>query len=228
MLSEKIIAFNKLLDFKGTLPLGIRMMNPYKEDAMAMSVSSDFYRKYYNDTISRYLILGINPGRFGGGITGIPFTDPKRLTTVCGIKYDGVMTHEPSSVFIYDMIAKYGGASSFYKKFYISAICPLGFTAISKTGREVNYNYYDMPDLLEAVYEFIIESLRKQISFGINTSVCFCLGGGKNYKFLQKVNAQYHFFQHIIPLEHPRYIMQYKSKSKEAYLTKYLEYFNQC
>ncbi len=38
--------------------------------------------------IHRYLILGINPGRFGGGITGIPFTDPIRLQNICGIEND--------------------------------------------------------------------------------------------------------------------------------------------
>lgn len=29
-----------------------------------------FYSKYYADDIERILVLGINPGRFGGGITG--------------------------------------------------------------------------------------------------------------------------------------------------------------
>ena len=30
-----------------------------------------FYSKYYSDNNKRILILGINPGRFGSGITGI-------------------------------------------------------------------------------------------------------------------------------------------------------------
>lgn len=32
----------------------------------------------------------------------------------------------------------------------------------------------------------------------------------------------YNFFEKIIPLEHPRYIMQYNSKNKETFINKYL------
>ncbi|EAF3770136.1 DUF4918 family protein, partial [Listeria monocytogenes] len=31
-----------------------------------------------------------------------------------------------------------------------------------------------------------------------------------------------HFFDTIIPLEHPRFIMQYNSKNKDVYMKKYL------
>ena len=49
----------------------------------------------------RHLLLGINPGRFGGGVTGIPFTDPIRLQNVCGIENNFEKKQELSSVFIY-------------------------------------------------------------------------------------------------------------------------------
>jgi hypothetical protein len=75
----KIIAFNRQLNFSGKLPAGIRIMNPFQENVEIMNLSAKFYRKYYNDQNRRHLILGINPGRFGAGITGITFTDPKRL-----------------------------------------------------------------------------------------------------------------------------------------------------
>ena len=32
-------------------------------------------------------------------------------------------------------------------------------------------------------------------------------------------NEQYHFFEKIIALEHPRFIMQYNSKNKDKYLS---------
>lgn len=76
------------------------------------------------------------------------------------------------------------------------------------------------------LYVFIIDSLKKQISFGIDTSVCYCIGSGENFKFLRRINEQYHFFEKIIPLEHPRFIMQYNSKNKDKYLDKYLEALN--
>lgn len=226
-LADRIIRFNRNLAFKGQLPSGIRIMNPFRENKEAMHVSSQFYQKYYADCRKRRLILGINPGRFGAGLTGIPFTDPKRLTSVCGLPYPGPLAHEPSSVFIYEMMAAFGGAESFYGQFYINSICPLGFTAVNNQGREVNYNYYDSRELTEAVYDFMVWNVREQIKLGMHTGVCFCLGTGKNETFLRKLNDEYGFFEEIIALEHPRFIMQYKSKEKDAYIDKYIRAFRQ-
>jgi len=223
--ADKIISFNSSLDFKGKLPDGIRIMNPFKENESIILVSSAFYKKYYNDNNIRHLILGINPGRFGAGLTGIPFTDPKRLQSNCNISYNGVSAHEPSSVFVYDVIKEYGGEVEFYKQFYINSICPLGFTSISDTGKEINYNYYESKELTKSVYNFIVENIKKQIGFGINTDICFCFGTGKNEKFLLSLNNEHGFFKQIVALEHPRYVMQYKSKSKKEYIDKYINAF---
>jgi hypothetical protein len=224
--ADKIIAFNNSLDFKGELPEGINIMNPFKGNDAIMSVSSSFYNKYYNDNHPRHLIMGINPGRFGSGVTGIPFTDTKRLTNECGIKYSGKETHEPSSVFVYEVIAAYGGLNKFYNDFYISAVCPLGFTISDTEGKVKNYNYYDSKELTKTVFPFMVESIQKQLSFGIETDICFCFGTGKNEKFLLLLNDEYGFFKTIIALEHPRFVMQYKSKSKQQYIDKYIEAFS--
>ena len=96
--SEKIIDYNRQLDFHGALPPGVRVMNPYRDNENAFEVSSAFYRKYYADTRPRHLVMGINPGRFGAGQTGIPFTDTVRLRERCGITgYTGPETRELSS-----------------------------------------------------------------------------------------------------------------------------------
>ncbi len=225
--ADRIIKFNKTVDFSGKLPAGISIMNPFKENKSLYPLWSGFYRKYYDDNKRRHMILGINPGRFGGGVTGIPFTDTKRLIEKCELNFQGDPTHELSSVFVYDMIEAFGGVTEFYKKFYINSVCPLGFTATGNTGREVNYNYYDNKELTEAVNDFIVRSIRKQIAFGIETDVCFCFGNGKNEKFLRQINEHNKFFKKIIALEHPRYIMQYKTKSKQFYIDKYLSAFRQ-
>lgn len=224
-LSTKITDFNKGLDFKGKLPVGIRIMNPFKENKDILSVSSAFYNKYYSDSNQRHLILGINPGRFGAGLTGIPFTDPKRLTGNCGIDYNGEIAHEPSSVFVHEVIKAFGGEKAFYQKFYINSVCPLGFTSKTDNGKEINYNYYDSNELKLCVFDFIVESIKKQIAFGLNTDLCFCFGAGKNEKFLREINRQYKFFKQVIALEHPRYVMQYKARQKEDYIEKYLAAF---
>jgi hypothetical protein len=225
--ADKIIRFNEHLVYTGDpLPPGIRIMNPFRESERTMAISNTFYRKFYNDSNKRYLILGINPGRFGAGLTGIPFTDTKRLISECHILYEGKSSHEPSSVFVYEMIHAFGGVEEFYSKFYINSLCPLGFTIIDEKGREKNYNYYDSPALQKAVTSYIIENIRTQISLGVETDVCFCFGTGKNENFLRKLNNEHGFFGKIVALEHPRFIMQYKARSKQLYIDKYLSAFH--
>lgn len=225
-LADKIIAFNRQLEYKGKLPEGIRIMNPFREEPQALVISEQFYKKYYNDNKPRHLILGINPGRFGAAVTGVPFTDTKRLKSECHIAYTGKETHEPSSVFIYEMIRAFGGVENFYGSFYINSLCPLGFTKATGNGKEVNYNYYDSRELTDAVYDFIVDNVGQQIALGMETGTCFCFGTGKNETFLRKLNDEKLFFKQIVALEHPRYVMQYKSRSKQAYIDKYLDAFS--
>ena len=202
-------------------------MNPFRENKEALNISAKFYKKFYDDNNPRHIILGINPGRFGAGVTGVPFTDTKRLFDECGLEFSGKPTHEPSATFIYEVIRAYGGTKRFYGNFYIQSICPLGFTTTNDKNKQVNYNYYDSKELTESVYDFMIKNIRKQIKLGINTNVGFCFGTGKNEKFLQKLNEEYRFFKKIIALEHPRFIMQYKFKTKHLYVEKYLNAFKE-
>ncbi|HTD99320.1 MAG TPA: SMUG2 DNA glycosylase family protein [Mucilaginibacter sp.] len=226
--ADRVIHFNQQLAYTGTgLPPGIRIMNPFREYAQTIGIAEQFYHKYYDDNHPRHIILGINPGRFGGGLTGIPFTDPKRLKSECGIDYDGKITHEPSSVFVYEVINAYGGPEAFYKKFYINSLFPLGFTTTDANGKEKNYNYYDSKELIQAVTGDIIDNVKKQIALGVSTDVCFCFGTGKNETFLRKLNQEHGFFKRIVALEHPRFIMQYKAMSKQAYIDKYLAAFGE-
>lgn len=222
---EKVIAFNRQLDFTGKLPAGIQIMNPFKNNPETKAITVQFYNRFYSDTGHRHMILGINPGRFGAGATGICFTDTFRLNEKCGIAVEGLRTYEPSSVFMYEMMEAFGGVHPFYQKFFLSAVCPLGFLTVNSKGRTVNYNYYDSRELTRMVYPFIVDNLKKQLDFGIDTSVCFCLGTGKNENFLQQMNNEFRFFQRIVALEHPRFIMQYKARLKQHYIQKYLDAF---
>jgi hypothetical protein len=221
-LAERIIQFNTSLRFDNPLPDGIRVMNPYAENPSALETSTRFYRKFYSDDNPRKLILGINPGRFGAGVTGIPFTDTKRLEEKCELTIEGLTTYEPSSVFVYEVIEAYGGVEKFFRDYYISSVCPLGFVKINENSKEINYNYYDSKELMSAAEPFIIESIEKQLAFGLDTKTCYCLGNNKNYKFLIKLNQKKSYFESIVPLEHPRFIMQYKSKRKEEYVAKFV------
>lgn len=217
---EKVIAFNENLHYSGNLPEGFAVLNPYLENPETMVVMAEFYRKYYLDNRKRKFIVGINPSRYGAGVTGVPFTDTKRLESVCGIRMHSARTHEVSSVFIYDLIEAFGGADKFYSEFYINSPFPLAIVRKAKNNW-VNANYYDDKELFNDVKSYMISTIRKHLALGLDTDEVFVLGK-KNSDYLLKINQEEKFFNKITILEHPRYIQQYKSKEKEAYIAKYL------
>ncbi len=197
-------------------------MNPYAQ-AEAWKLTEAFYRKYYSDHQLRTLIIGINPGRFGGGVTGIPFTDPLKLQEICGIPNDMDRKKELSSTFIYHMIDAFGGPNIFYQHFCFSAVSPLGFTMDGK-----NLNYYDHKGLMTPEWiQFIIACMEKQLDIGVNREVAYVLGQGQNLKFLSKLNEERGFFKKLEVLPHPRWLMQYRLKRLEEFINVYLEKLSQ-
>ena len=162
------------------------------------------------------MIFGINPGRFGGGITGIPFTDPVRLQEACGIDNPFKKQAELSSVFVYKMIDAFGGPREFYSRFFITALSPLGFT---KEGK--NLNYYDDRQLLTSIQPFVCRTIEQQLQI-FPSSVAYCMGEGTNYKIFQKINQDKAYFESIVPLPHPRWIMQYRRKKLDEYVALYV------
>lgn len=220
--ADRIIAFNEALSFPYPLPAGIGVMNPFTDNLWASPTAAAFYRKYYSDNRQRHLILGINPGRHGAGLTGVPFTDTKRMEEVCGIPMPGVHSHEPSSVFVYAVIAAYGGPAAFYRDIYINSVCPLGFVRQQPNGKSVNYNYYDSRELQRIVEPYAVWSLEKQLSFGISRDKVFVMGSGKNAAFFRYLNQQHGWFTEVVALEHPRFVVQYKSKHLSKYVDQYI------
>ena len=200
-----------------TLPNHIEWLHPQQHKSV-MELSSTFFQKFFNDAQPRTLLLGINPGRFGAGVTGVNFTAGKQLIENCGIPHSLKPQSELSAEFIYEVIEAYGGAHRFYSRFFIGSVCPLGFVQRGK-----NINYYDDKELLQAVEPFIVDNLIKLIGFGVNRKVCICIGGEKNFKYLNKLNAQYQFFDVIVPVAHPRFILQYRRKQKDLFVDQYLQ-----
>jgi hypothetical protein len=220
-IAEQVISFNKGLNYTGTLPPGFGVLNPFSENSEAITAMEQFYLKFYNDNNTRKFIVGINPSRHGAGLTGVPFTDTKRLDKVCGIQMHTASSHELSSVFMYDMIEQYGGVDKFYSRFYINSPFPLAIIKANPQHKWLNANYYDDNALFEAVKPFMIKMLRKQIDFGLDTKKVFILGK-RNEMFLNKLNKTEKLFEQLITLEHPRYIQQYKLRSRNEYIDKYL------
>ncbi len=217
MLADNILTFYRQLSITQKLPKGVVVMNPYQDD-YTLSLCNTFYNRFYSDEEQRTLMLGINPGRFGSGTTGISFTDPVKLEKEYGIENTLVKKAELSADFIFKMITAFGGPTAFYKHYFISSVSPLGFT---KDG--ININYYDDKKLERAILPFVIDSIEKMIAFGINKEVCYCIGEGKNLDFLSKLNEKHKWFKEIKGLPHPRFIMQYRRKRIDEYVNIYLE-----
>ena len=215
--AEQLIGFYDTIKPPTGLPAGVEVLFPFPDPAVKQ-LTRRFFSAFYNDNNPRSLVLGINPGRFGAGATGINFTAPRQLKNYCGIEHGLKDQSELSAEFIYEMIERFGGPQEFYGRYFIGAVSPLGFI---RNG--INMNYYDDKKLALALKPFIVKSIKKLMDMGFKKESCYCIGGDKNYSFLSKLNEEFHFFDSIIPLAHPRFIMQYRRKKKEDYIQEYLQ-----
>lgn len=215
---EKIILLFSRLNPDFPLPDEVEILQPYAQPEVR-KVIREYYTRYYNDTDPRIYLLGINPGRFGGGITGIPFTDPVRLKEL-EIQHSFSLKPELSSDFIYRMIRSYGGVEKFTADFFLTAISPIGYTRKGK-----NFNYYDDPQLESAARPWIIKTMNRQLEAGARRSVAICLGEGTNFRYLNRLNEENNWFGSIRSLPHPRWIMQYRRKNMEEFIQRYVDTF---
>ncbi|AFH47752.1 Hypothetical protein IALB_0038 [Ignavibacterium album JCM 16511] len=195
------------------------LLNPYSSSEVK-KILKEFYLKYYNDDKERIFIIGINPGRFGGGLTGISFTDPVSLREECRINNNLGNQKELSSKFIYSVAKEFGGVKKFFSRVFLTALYPF---ALLKNGK--NYNYYDDKNLSEHLKPEIVKNIKSQIQFGAKRDFAILLGK-KNAAYFEILNYEHNFFRKIIVVEHPRYIMQYRLKQSDVYINKYLEVIN--
>jgi len=218
--ADQILEFYQSLTPPAKLPKKVETLNPYQTD-MGWNTTTQFYQKYYADHNSRRMLFGINPGRFGAGITGIPFTDPLCLEQHCDIPNPFNKKTELSSRFIYEVIQAYGSPQSFFSSFYITGMSPLGFVMDGK-----NLNYYDLKDWRKIFEKEMVHWIKSQLTFSIDTSVAYSIGQGQNLKFLNQINDKHQFFGEIVPVPHPRWVMQYRLKRKQEFIDEYLQKLN--
>ena len=213
---------NAIFDFYNKLsipdnpPEGVDILLPFLKKE-TKDVNEVFYHKYYHNDHDRIFLIGINPGRFGAGITGIPFTDPINLDWKLGIPNKFEKKHELSSRFIFSLIENMNGPEAFYGNFYFTSISPVGFVSGGK-----NINYYDTKELMSEKWEeFYVESLITQIKAGANSFCAYSLGTGKNIKYLEYLNNKYKLFKKVEPLPHPRWVMQYRYRRQKEFIDLY-------
>ncbi|GAB3866960.1 hypothetical protein GCM10028824_08290 [Hymenobacter segetis] len=220
--SDQLLDFLRNFPLPAALPDGVEAQSPFREPAV-FDLLSQFAHKFYPDAPPRVAVLGINPGRLGMGRTGVAFTDPGTLTEFCGIEHDLPRQRpETSTQFVYKVIEAMGGPAAFYQHFYMGSLYPL---VLLKGG--LNYNYYDSPVLTKALWPDIQLSLRQQVeALGLRRDVAVSLGK-RNGEFFKRLNAELGLFDEIVVLDHPRYLMQYKSRDTAANVAHYVKALGQ-
>ena len=204
---EQAAQYLSHLELPKGLPIGVDVLTPFHQQRVQDLIHA-FYNRYFNDANSRTFLFGINPGRFGSGLTGIGFTDPVILNRL-GFANSLEQRAELSASYIYELIDFMGGPERFYRHFYITAVSPVGYV---KDGK--NINYYDQLDLEDALTPYIISQMEEQLHFGAK-DLAVSVGKGKNIKFLEKLNKTHGWFKRIENIPHPRWVMQYRRKQKE-------------
>ncbi|RZK13892.1 MAG: DUF4918 family protein [Hymenobacter sp.] len=200
------------------LPGAVEVRSSFQDPAVA-AILTAFAQQYYRADTQRVGIFGINPGRFGGGRTGVAFTDPVALTDSCGIGHSlPKQRRELSSEFVYKFITELGGPGPFYEHFFLSSIYPLELTHAGK-----NYNYYDSSAVTKALWPDMRRSLSQQAGqLNLRRDVAVSLGR-RNGEFLRKLNDELGLFERIEVLDHPRFLMQYRRKRLAENVARYVE-----
>jgi len=197
-------------------PDGIDVLLPYASEEVCRVVQQ-MCATYYSSPDRRIAIWGINPGRFGAGLTGLAFTDPYAVDHLLGITSALSGRRELSAKFVQKVIEQFGGPQLFYRHFYVTALSPLGYIKGTK-----NLNFYDDPRLQSTLTPQIQSWVREQLEFGIRRDVTIVLGTGKLKLFFEREIRQQCGFSDVIYLEHPRFIMQYRRKRIHEYCDRYV------
>jgi len=93
-------------------------------------------------------LCGINPGRFGAGLTGVPFIDFKSLSIL--LQNNSLpQNKENSSQFIFSVIEEIG-IERFFKNVYITNISAVGFYDKSSKYKK-NLNYYSLSSEIQMI-----------------------------------------------------------------------------
>lgn len=212
---SRVLEFNESLErFRWATP-EVALLSPIADDKRRAAMA-DFCGKFYDDDESRVFWLGINPSRVRSTSTGIPYTDGFALATICGIPNDFNSTRELTADFFYRFVQHYGGPEAFYAKHYAGAAYPLSILR-----KEKYCNYYDK-GLPDEVIASIPDQMRRQADIG-HRGVLVVIGSGQNAMVLKRLNDELQIFSHVLVVEHPRYIMQYKSAALPEFLDKFVE-----
>jgi len=168
-------------------------------------VMSAFWHRFYSGDLPRQVICGLNPGRLGAGLTGVPFTDFQTLAR--WMPQIERQDTEPSAQFFAKVVDAIG-VESFFQRFYVTNISAVGYV---KDGR--NLNYHDLPaEALEFVGRRFVEEME-------NVRPLRIIALGRQVersikKLLPEVSVTY--------LPHPAWVSTYRKSSQQDWIDLYL------
>jgi hypothetical protein len=112
------------------------------DDALKNQILFD--ETYYHEGFPKIVLCGINPGRLGAGITGIPFVDPPTLAK--RLPDNNIKGEEENSAkFFNEIIDDHFGVDKFYKHFYVTNFSWVGFTEKINDFKKINLDYWKLP-----------------------------------------------------------------------------------
>ena len=170
-------------------------------------VADAFWSTYYPKDLPREVICGLNPGRLGAGLTGVPFTDFFSLSKwLPGIKRND---SEASAQFFFQVVQAVG-VEAFFKRFYVTNVSAVGFLKAGK-----NLNYHDLP---QAALEVVECNFHEEMRTVAPTRVIAL--GRHAYASVKKnvptdVEVSY--------LAHPSWIMTYRRRETDAWVQRYID-----
>lgn len=172
----------------------------------------EFHKKYVQLNSPKIVMCGINPGRNGAGITGIPFIDTNSLSKM--LPDIANPKTEKSAKFFFSIIEEFG-IDEFYSNIHVTNMSWFGFYKLDN-GTNVNYN-----SLPEEIQNFLIDKFVEEMNF-IKPDVIIPIGDIVNWELLYNLKKRDRINAEIAPrLYHPAYRLVDRNTYIET-LTQYL------
>lgn len=126
----------------------IEIIEKDEDDGDALKNQILFDEKYYHEGFPKIVLCGINPGRKGAGVTGVPFVDMATLAERLPdnkISFNGSGKEQSAQYFNEIVNHEEFGAKKFYKHFYVTNFSWVGFTKKSNNSTKIiNHNYHKL------------------------------------------------------------------------------------
>ncbi len=175
----------------------------------------EFHKKYVEPNSPKIVICGINPGRNGAGLTGIPFIDFESLSNM--LPDINKKDREQSANFFFSVIQQFG-IETFYKYFYVTNISWFGFSRIDKSK---NVNYYEK-DISTEIAICLIDKFVEEMDL-INPDYIIPLSKTVLYELESLKNQQKIRAEIGTCLNHPSWIVTYRRKDVITWRQKYVD-----